>query len=33
MAMAAVGDDPVVTEIADVVDRLFSYLFIFLIIK
>ena len=33
MAMAAVDDDPVATEIADVVDRSFSYLFIFLIIK
>ena len=33
MEMAAVDDDPVPTEIADIADRLFSYLFIFLIIK
>ena len=31
--MAAVDDAPVAAEIADVVDRVFSYLFIFLIIK
>ena len=33
MAMAAVEDAPVAEEIADVVNRVFSYLFIFLIIK
>ena len=31
--MAVVDDVPVAAEIADVVDRVFSYLFIFLIIK
>ena len=33
MAMAAVDNAPVAAKIADVVDREFSYLFIFLIIK
>ena len=33
MAIAAVDDAPVAAEIADVEDRVFSYLFIFLIIK
>ena len=33
MAMAAVDDTPVPTEIADVVDRVFSYSFICRIIK
>ena len=33
MAMGAVEDAPVAEEIADVVNRVFSYLFIFLIIK
>ena len=33
MAMAAVDDAPVAAEIADVVHRVFSYSFIFLIIK
>ena len=33
MAMAAAEDAPVAEEIADVVNRVFSYLFIFLIIK
>ena len=31
--MAVVDDARIATEIADVVDRVFSYLFIFLIIK
>ena len=33
MAMAVVDDACVAAEVADVVDRVFSYLFIFLIIK
>ena len=33
MAMAAAGDAPIAAEIVDVVNRVFSYLFIFLIIK
>ena len=33
IAKAAVNDAPVAAEIADVVDRVFSYLFTFLIIK
>ena len=33
MVMAAVDDAPAVAELADVVDCVFSYLFIFLIIK
>lgn len=33
MAMAAVDDAPVAVEIADVGDRVCSYLFIFLIVK
>ena len=33
MAMTAVDDAPVAAEIADFVDRVFSYLLIFLIIK